>query len=65
MLFSVPNPAYELTLDQVMVLEESTEPSAETEYLTERLWQFTELESFLSGDDPSTDGYDLARRPAR
>ncbi|GAH48756.1 unnamed protein product, partial [marine sediment metagenome] len=32
-----------------------------TEYLNERIWQFTELEEFISDDDPSDDTYTLLR----
>jgi len=58
-IFSVPDPTYELTIDQIRILRVSDEPNEEYETLYERVWQYSELERFTSGDNSSTDVYSL------
>ncbi|GAH49232.1 unnamed protein product, partial [marine sediment metagenome] len=61
-VFSVPDPSYELTIDQIRIVRVSNEPTEEYETLYERVWQYSELEKFKSGDNPSTNDYSLNMR---
>ena len=58
-IFSVPDPSYELTIDQIEIIKVSNEPNEEYETLYERIWQYSETEQFTSGDNSSTDIYQL------
>ncbi|MBA7506036.1 hypothetical protein ES706_04716 [subsurface metagenome] len=58
-VFSVPDPSYELTIDQVSIIKKSQDLSAENEELFERVWQYSEFEMFTSDDDPTDDVYEL------
>ncbi len=57
-VFSVPDPSYELTIDQVKIVRVSEEPTEEYETLYERVWQYSELEIYTSGDNCTTDIYE-------
>ena len=59
LIFSVPNPAYELTINEVLILKESFEPTTEYGNIDSRVWQYTEFEVFTSSETPETDSYQL------
>ncbi|KKN15091.1 hypothetical protein LCGC14_0989530, partial [marine sediment metagenome] len=61
MIFSVPYPNYELTVGEVIIQSVSSEPIDLGDYIDERIWQFTELEEFISDDNPIDDTYTLQR----
>ncbi|KKM80539.1 hypothetical protein LCGC14_1338830, partial [marine sediment metagenome] len=61
MIFSVPYPNYELTINEVIIQSVSSEPTELTGYLDERVWQFTELEMFTSDNNPIDDTYTLTQ----
>ncbi|MHA2101048.1 MAG: hypothetical protein ACW99A_20450, partial [Candidatus Kariarchaeaceae archaeon] len=58
-VFSVPNPAYELTLNGTGIVQSSLASSGFVEETNSRIWQFTNIEEFTSSIDPSADEYDL------
>ncbi|MHA2276000.1 MAG: hypothetical protein ACXAC2_09550, partial [Candidatus Kariarchaeaceae archaeon] len=58
-IFSVPDPSYELTINEVLILEESVETSTQTGALDSRVWQYTEAESFEASPTPQNDKYHL------
>ncbi|MHA1933101.1 MAG: hypothetical protein ACW96X_11195, partial [Promethearchaeota archaeon] len=60
MIFSVPNPAYELTVYEVAIVEESHDLTDSYDSLNTRVWQFTQQENFTSSPDPENDVYQLA-----
>ncbi|MHA1267750.1 MAG: hypothetical protein ACTSRS_21115 [Candidatus Helarchaeota archaeon] len=59
LLFSVPDPSYELTLSDVILIRESDNSSIEYNHAKERVWQYTEVEIFKSSANPSQDSYAL------
>ncbi|KKN14777.1 hypothetical protein LCGC14_0992710, partial [marine sediment metagenome] len=63
-IFSSPYPNYELTINDVLIRSISDETTDISTTFYERVWQFTELETFISDDDPSDgtgDTYTLQR----
>ncbi|KKN36693.1 hypothetical protein LCGC14_0771070, partial [marine sediment metagenome] len=63
-IFSSPYPNYELTINDVLIRSISDETIDISTTFYERVWQFTELETFISDDDPSDgvgDTYTLQR----
>ncbi|KKM16472.1 hypothetical protein LCGC14_1685500, partial [marine sediment metagenome] len=58
-VFSVPNPAYELTLNGTAIVKMALTSSGFTDEFNGRVWQFTELEQFTSSPDPINDEYNL------
>ncbi|GAH24884.1 unnamed protein product, partial [marine sediment metagenome] len=59
LIFSVPNPSYELTINEVLLLEESFEPTIEYGSMDNRVWQYTEAEIFTASTNPEEDSYQL------
>ena len=59
LIFSVPNPTYELTISEVVILEETLDASEEYGSIDSRLWQYTEAESFIASAAPENDEYQL------
>ncbi|MHA2033097.1 MAG: hypothetical protein ACW99Q_27330, partial [Candidatus Kariarchaeaceae archaeon] len=59
-IFSVPNPGYELTLNGTGIIQSSLTTSAYLEESFNRIWQFTETEEFVSSPNPTKDGYILS-----
>ncbi|MHA1279520.1 MAG: hypothetical protein ACTSQ8_20150 [Candidatus Helarchaeota archaeon] len=59
LLFSVPDPSYELTLGDVIIIEESTEPVSISGSMEERVWRYTQVETFKSSTNPEEDCYVL------
>ncbi|KKL57536.1 hypothetical protein LCGC14_2234430, partial [marine sediment metagenome] len=59
LIFSVPNPSYELTVSEVLILEEAYEPTIEHVSTDSRVWQYTELEMFTASVTPESDSYQL------
>ncbi|MHA2338680.1 MAG: hypothetical protein ACXACX_15335 [Candidatus Hodarchaeales archaeon] len=59
-VMSVPNPAYELTIEEIAIYENSIAGYAHNEVFSERVWRYTEKEEFISGLDPASDSYQLA-----
>ncbi|KKM97425.1 hypothetical protein LCGC14_1168150, partial [marine sediment metagenome] len=51
-LFSVNNPAYIFTVDEVAIIEKATYPSGYGRGLYNRIWQYTEQEQFIASPDP-------------
>jgi len=58
-LFSAPNPNYELTVSQVVIIRETEGLSNFVEFFHSRVWQFTEFETLVSSPDPESDSYQL------
>ncbi|KKK91013.1 hypothetical protein LCGC14_2717230, partial [marine sediment metagenome] len=58
-VFSVPNPTYELTINEIFILEESYEPTTQDGSFDGRVWQYTEFESFDADESPEDDEYQL------
>ncbi|KKK46882.1 hypothetical protein LCGC14_3160800, partial [marine sediment metagenome] len=59
-IFSVPNPAYELTLNGTGILQDSLGFTDYAEEASNRIWQFSEVEELLSSPDPTNDEYQLS-----
>ncbi len=59
LILSSPYPNYELTISEIALQSQSTEPSTVYKNVDQRIWQFTELDEFISGDDPENDAYDF------
>jgi hypothetical protein len=59
-LFSVPNPGYELTVNEVAIIQEDQGTTDDFDFFTNRVWQYTESENFTSSPDPIDDQYQLA-----
>jgi hypothetical protein len=59
LLFSAPNPNYELTVSQVVVIRETEGLSDFVEFFNSRVWQFTEFETLVSSSVPENDSYHL------
>ncbi len=59
LLFSVPNPSYELTINEVLIIEESSEPTTQSGSMDNRVWQYTEVELFTATKNPEQDSYQL------
>ncbi|MFX1391921.1 MAG: hypothetical protein ACFE9Z_17790, partial [Promethearchaeota archaeon] len=60
LIFSVPNPSYEFTLHEILILEESIDVSEEYGSIDSRVWQYTEVEMFTASSDPNNDEYQLS-----
>jgi hypothetical protein len=58
-LFTVPDPTYELTINEIIVLKNSYEPTSEYGSTDSRVWQYSETEVFEVDEDPSDDVYSL------
>ncbi|KKK69195.1 hypothetical protein LCGC14_2936470, partial [marine sediment metagenome] len=59
-VFSVPNPTYELTINEIVILQESYEPTTQDGSFDGRTWQYTEIESFDADEAPEDDSYQLS-----
>ncbi|MFX1395405.1 MAG: hypothetical protein ACFFAS_00005, partial [Promethearchaeota archaeon] len=59
LVLSVPNPAYELVVDEICLRRVRKSGSISQETIAQRVWQFTELESFEASEDPLKDAYRL------
>ncbi|KKM17186.1 hypothetical protein LCGC14_1678300, partial [marine sediment metagenome] len=59
LIFSVPNPSYELTVSEVLILEEAYEPTIEHVSTDSRVWQYSEVETFTASATPEADSYQL------
>jgi len=59
LLFSAPNPNYELTVSQVVIIREIEGLSDFIEFFNSRVWQFTEFETLVSSSVPENDSYQL------
>ena len=64
LIFSVPNPSYELTVSEVLILEEAYEPTIEHFNTDSRIWQYSEVETFTASATPETDSYQLVLEDA-
>ncbi|MBD3211146.1 MAG: hypothetical protein GF311_00955, partial [Candidatus Lokiarchaeota archaeon] len=60
LMFSVPDPTYELTINEIVVLKNSYESTSEYGSTDSRVWQYSETEMFEIDEDPSDDEYSLA-----
>ena len=56
-IISVPNPAYELTIHEVAIVQKSLSLTNRLDSVSSRVWQFTEQENFSSGLTPIKDEY--------
>ncbi len=59
-VFSVPDPTYELTINEIVILEESYEPTTQDGSFDGRIWQYTEIESFDADETPEDDYYQVS-----
>ena len=50
-IFSVPYPTHELTIDQIVNIEQFQDLADYIEYFDNRVWQYTEVELLTSGED--------------
>ncbi len=56
-IFSVPNPNYELSINDITIVKESDEPDIESGSLSVHIWQPTEMQRFYSGENVFDDVY--------
>ena len=56
-IFSVPYPTYELTIDQVLIQKETLDSSEEYAQLDQKIWQYSEIELFNTNNNVSDDTY--------
>ncbi|KKN17379.1 hypothetical protein LCGC14_0966440, partial [marine sediment metagenome] len=59
LIFSVPNPCYELTINEVLIIKESSESTTLSGSSDSRIWQFSETEIFNANATPEYDSYQL------
>ncbi|MEJ2251052.1 MAG: hypothetical protein P8Y97_15545, partial [Candidatus Lokiarchaeota archaeon] len=57
--FTINDPSYELTIDEVLIMQDKQRPSLEQESLTQEVWQHSELQVFRSSESPENDEYQL------
>ncbi|MHA1279503.1 MAG: hypothetical protein ACTSQ8_20065 [Candidatus Helarchaeota archaeon] len=60
LIFSVPDPSYELTISDVILIRESDGLATSSDSIDERIWQYTEVEIFKSSPNPEQDVYELS-----
>ncbi|KKL78274.1 hypothetical protein LCGC14_2026480, partial [marine sediment metagenome] len=58
-VISVPNPAYELTIQEIGIYEEKAKDFPQNDVFSDYIWRNTEKETIITGIDPSTDAYQL------
>ncbi|TXT67761.1 MAG: hypothetical protein BAJALOKI1v1_10024 [Promethearchaeota archaeon] len=56
-LFTVPHPLYELTINEILILNPSQTHTTEHGSTSSRLWQYSEIQAFAAGSDPAYDEY--------
>ncbi len=59
-VFSVPNPCYELTINEIIIVKDAYEPTSEYGSYKSRVWQYSEIEMFRASNDPTNDCYQLS-----
>ena len=57
LVFSVPNPAYELTIHEVAIIQESQGLSDFADTIYNRIWQYSNRVEFTSSETPEDDQY--------
>ncbi|KKN39526.1 hypothetical protein LCGC14_0742520 [marine sediment metagenome] len=54
-VLSVPNPAFELTIEEISIIQETTDKFPHDDVFSQNIWRNTEKEIIISGIDPSSD----------
>ncbi|KKN57054.1 hypothetical protein LCGC14_0566120, partial [marine sediment metagenome] len=54
-VISVPNPAFELTIEEINIIQETTDTFPHDSVFSDYIWRNTEKEILFSGVDPSSD----------
>ncbi|MEJ2248102.1 MAG: hypothetical protein P8Y97_00400 [Candidatus Lokiarchaeota archaeon] len=57
--FTINDPSYELTINEILLMQNIEEPSAEQDSVTERVWQYIESQIFRASATPEEDEYQL------
>ncbi|KKN72007.1 hypothetical protein LCGC14_0414890, partial [marine sediment metagenome] len=60
LVVSVPNPAYELTIESIGIFQESSTDIPQNDNFLDNIWRKSERELIISGTEPTTDIYQLA-----
>ncbi|KKL23398.1 hypothetical protein LCGC14_2425780, partial [marine sediment metagenome] len=60
-VISVPNPAFELTIEEIRIVQETTDAFPHDSGFSDNIWRNTEKEIIISGTSPSTDKYQLTQ----
>jgi len=60
LVFSVPNPCYELTINEIVIIKDAYEPTPEYGSDESRVWQYSEIEMFQASNNPTQDCYQLS-----
>ncbi|KKN55254.1 hypothetical protein LCGC14_0584220, partial [marine sediment metagenome] len=60
LVVSVPNPAYELTIESIGIFQESSVALPQNDNFLDNIWRNTESELIISGIEPTTDIYQLS-----